>query len=70
MTFRILSAAALAAAVVLPVAAASPAEAQHRRPHYGTVRPVPEIDATAGLAALAAVFAALAFAWERRRQRG
>jgi hypothetical protein len=29
---------------------------------------VPEIDAANGLAAMAAVFAALAFAWERRRR--
>jgi hypothetical protein len=31
---------------------------------------VPEIDAASGLAALAAICGALAFAWERRRQTG
>lgn len=34
----------------------------------GNVTQVPEIDAGAGVAALAAVGAALAFAWERRRR--
>jgi hypothetical protein len=33
-----------------------------------TVHAVPEIDAGTGLAALAAVLAALAFVWERRRR--
>lgn len=35
----------------------------HNRPHS-----VPEIDASAGLLAVAAVLAILAFAWERRRR--
>lgn len=45
---------------------AGPALAQtfHRRP-----RVVPEIDASSGLLAAAAVFAALVFAWEVRRRR-
>ncbi len=34
----------------------------------GGISEVPEIDATSGLAALATVSAALAFAWERRRR--
>lgn len=38
------------------------------RPGPGTpVASAPEIDTGSGLAALAAVFGALAFAWERRR---
>jgi hypothetical protein len=39
-----------------------------REQHPGPVANVPEIDAASGLAALAAVCAALAFAWERRRR--
>jgi hypothetical protein len=36
-------------------------------PRPGPVASVPEIDAASGLAAFAAIFAALALAWERRQ---
>lgn len=38
------------------------------RPVHASVQSVPEIDASAGLLALAAVLAIMAFAWERRRR--
>ncbi len=41
-----------------------------KEPKGPKVVSVPEIDAARGLAALAAVFAALALAWERRRHHG
>ena len=42
--------------------------AQHYGPGRQPARAVPEIDASAGLLALAAVFVILAFVWERRRR--
>lgn len=39
------------------------------RPPSGAPVEVPEIDVSSGLLAVAAVTAALAFAWERRRRR-
>lgn len=42
------------------------AQAKHRNTQ---VTQVPEIDASAGLLALATVLAALVFVWERRRRR-
>ncbi len=58
------------------IGAASPLLAEvYRRPGIGHGKPkmkavhsVPEIDASAGLLALAAVLAIMAFAWERRRR--
>jgi len=38
------------------------------RPVHAAVQSVPEIDASAGLLAIAAVLAIMAFAWERRRR--
>ncbi|MDP3263168.1 MAG: VPEID-CTERM sorting domain-containing protein [Tabrizicola sp.] len=38
------------------------------RPVHTAVHSVPEIDASAGLLAIAAVLAIMAFAWERRRR--
>lgn len=46
------------------VASAAPLLAGHRP----TTQSVPEIDATTGVLAVAAVLAVLAFAWERRRR--
>ncbi len=42
------------------------AQPMFHRPHRP--RAVPEIDASAGLLAIAAVLAVLAFVWERRRR--
>ena len=58
----------LAATIGAPVLAMGewPPEGEH--PGGGGVTHVPEIDAGAGVAALAAVGAVLAFAWERRRR--
>ncbi len=55
------------------VAAAKPEPRWEKRPHKprpAVVRPVavPEIDAQSGLAAMAALCAALALAWERREK--
>jgi hypothetical protein len=68
-----LGAAIIAGAFVVAISAA-PAFAHHRANHSGGSgggRPpaasVPEIDAMSGIAALSAVCAALALAWERRR---
>lgn len=36
--------------------------------HHGTPTSVPEIDASTGLLAIAALVAIMAFAWERRRR--
>ena len=62
----------LAAAVTF-LATAVPAYAHHKPGHFGG-RPrataVPEIDASAGLLALAAVATVMLFAWERRRRFG
>lgn len=38
------------------------------RPVQSSIQSVPEIDASAGLLAIAAVLAIMAFAWERRRR--
>jgi len=54
----------LAALPLLVVAETAVAQSFNRRP-----RVVPEIDASTGLLAAAAVFAALAFAWEVKRRR-
>ncbi len=56
----------LAAVLTFGLATAAEAQALSSRP---VPRAVPEIDATAGLAALAAVLAAVALVWERRRRR-
>ncbi len=69
---------ALLAGAVLVVLSAASVSAHHREGHNNPdfpvpgpkVASVPEIDATRGLAALSAVFAALALAWERRRHHG
>ena len=55
----------VAAAVAMIFASAAPLLASHRPPENYSV---PEIDATTGLLAVAAVLAVLAFAWERRRR--
>ena len=48
---------------------AAPALAGHRPGRgRGNVHSVPEIDASAGLLAIAAVLAILAFVWERNRR--
>lgn len=66
--------AAVTAGVFLLCATAAPVLAmgdwppEPTTPGGGGVTHVPEIDAGAGIAALAAVGAALAFAWERRRR--
>ncbi len=54
----------LAALPMVMVAGPVLAQAINRRP-----RVVPEIDASTGLLAVAALFAALAFAWEVKRRR-
>ncbi len=60
----------LAFAGSMLVLSASPLLAHHRFFHNPGRRPhsVPEIDASAGLLAIAAVLAVLAFVWERRRR--
>ena len=60
----------LAATIGAPVLAMGewPPESEHPGHGGGGVTHVPEIDAGAGIAALAAVGAVLAFAWERRRR--
>jgi hypothetical protein len=46
-----------------------PALAQHGSKHgRGKLRSVPEIDASAGLLAIAAVLVIVAFVWERNRR--
>lgn len=76
---------ALAAAAAALMATAGPAAAQGRPAWWqfwswwgghgqvgggaSTIHAVPEIDASTGLLAVAAVLAALAFVWERRRRR-
>ena len=44
------------------------AQGMFQRRGGGRVHSVPEIDASAGLLAIAAVLAVLAFVWERRRR--
>lgn len=54
----------VAAAGAMIFASAAPLLAGHRPASYS----VPEIDATTGVLAVAAVLAVLAFVWERRRR--
>lgn len=65
--FKTLTNIAISGAVL--VTTAGPLLAQGLR-YQGSRRPhsVPEIDASAGLLAIAAVLAVLAFVWERRRR--
>ena len=55
----------VAAAGAMIFASAAPLLAGHRLPWRHSV---PEIDATTGVLAVAAVLAVLAFVWERRRR--
>ena len=54
----------VAAAGAMIFASAAPLLASHRPARHS----VPEIDATTGVLAVAAVLAVLAFVWERRRR--
>ena len=55
----------VAAVGAMIFASAAPLLASHRLPRKYSV---PEIDATTGVLAVAAVLAVLAFVWERRRR--
>lgn len=57
----------ITAATSLPALAMGDWPQEPQQPSEGTVTHVPEIDAGAGIAALTAVGAMLALAWERRR---